>query len=91
MSVTVRVPTVLRPQAAGNAVVEVEGSTLAEVVAAMEDRFPGFSDTLLDESGGLKRFVNVFVGDEDVRYIDGLATPVPTGGEVVILPAVAGG
>ena len=70
---------------------EVEGSTLAEVVAAMEDRFPGFSDTLLDESGGLKRFVNVFVGDEDVRYIDGLATPVPTGGEVVILPAVAGG
>ncbi|HSG79025.1 MAG TPA: MoaD/ThiS family protein [Acidimicrobiia bacterium] len=91
MSVTVRVPTVLRPQAAGNATVEVEGSTLAEVVAAMEDRFPGFSGTLLDDSGGLKRFVNVFVGEEDVRHLEGLETAVPDGSEIVILPAVAGG
>ena len=91
MSVQVRVPTVLRPQAGGNAVVAATGETLGEVIESVEAAYPGFATTLLDDTGALKRFVNVFVGDEDVRYLGGLDTPVPDGGEIVILPAVAGG
>lgn len=91
MSVQVRIPTVLRPRAGGASVVTVAGATVAEVVAALEDAHPGFREVLLEADGSLKRFVNLFVGDEDVRYLQGLETPVPDGGEVVILPAVAGG
>lgn len=91
MAVTVRIPTTLRPLSGGASQVQVEGSTLAEVIAGLEGAHPGFHDRLLDESGQLRRFVNVFVADDDVRYLDGLATPVRDGDTVSIIPAVAGG
>lgn len=91
MAVTVRIPTTLRPMAGGNSQVQVEGNTLADVIEALEAVHPGFKDRLLDESGALRKFVNIFVADDDVRYLDGLATPVPAGETVSIIPAVAGG
>jgi molybdopterin converting factor small subunit len=77
--------------AGGNALVEVEGSTLAEVLANLDGAHPGFRDRLFDDEGGLRKFVNLFVADEDVRYLQGLETPVPDGETVTIMPAVAGG
>jgi molybdopterin synthase sulfur carrier subunit len=91
MAVTVRIPTTLRPMAGGKAQVQVEGSTLAEVIKHLDDAHPGFQDRLLDEDGGLRRYVNVFVADDDVRFLQGLDTPVPDGETVAIIPAVAGG
>ena len=91
MSVTVRIPTTLRPMAGGNSTVQVEGSTLAEVIESLDGVHPGFRDRLLDEQGAMRKFVNIFVADDDVRYLDGLATPVPAGETVSIIPAVAGG
>jgi molybdopterin synthase sulfur carrier subunit len=91
MAVTVRIPTTLRPMAGGKSLVEVEGSTVGEVLGNLDAAHPGFSDRLLDEDGALRRFVNVFVADDDVRYLQGLATPVPDGETVAIIPAVAGG
>lgn len=91
MSATVRVPTTLRTLTAGASEVEVEGETLAEVIANLEAAHPGFRERLLDEDGSLRRFVNVFVADDDVRFLDGLETKVPAGETVSIIPAVAGG
>ncbi len=91
MAVTVRIPTTLRPMAGGNSTVQVEGATLAEVIEALEAAHPGFKDRLLDESGAMRKFVNIFVADDDVRYLEGLATAVPAGETVSIIPAVAGG
>ena len=91
MAVTVRIPTTLRPMAGGNSQVQVEGSTLADVIEALEAAHPGFKDRLLDESGAMRKFGNIFVADDDVRYLDGLATAVPAGETVSIIPAVAGG
>jgi sulfur-carrier protein len=91
MAVTVRIPTTLRPLSGGVAQVSVEGATLSEVITALEATHAGFADRLLDESGQLRKFVNVFVADDDVRYLDGLATPVRDGDTVSIIPAVAGG
>ena len=91
MAVTVRIPTTMRPLAGGASTVSVEGSTLAEVLAALDAAHPGFGDRLFDETGALRKFVNVFVADDDVRYLDGLATTVPDGETVSIIPAVAGG
>ena len=91
MSVTVRIPTTLRPLAGGSSTVQVEGATLIEVITNLEAAHPGFSDRLLDESGALRKFVNLFVADDDVRYLDGLDTKVPAGETVSIIPAVAGG
>lgn len=91
MAVTVRIPTTMRPMAGGASTVQVEGVTLAEVIANLDAAHPGFGDRLLDESGALRKFVNVFVADDDVRYLQGLHTPVPTGETVSIIPAVAGG
>jgi molybdopterin converting factor small subunit len=91
MAVTVRIPTTMRPIAGGASTVAVEGSTLGEVLKALDATHPGFADRLFDESGALRRFVNVFVADDDVRYLDGLNTPVPDGETVSIMPAVAGG
>jgi len=88
---TVRIPTQLRPLAEGAAEVEVEGSTVGEVLKALDATHPGFAARLFDESGTLRRFVNVFVADEDVRFADGLQTPVAPGQTVSIIPAVAGG
>jgi molybdopterin synthase sulfur carrier subunit len=91
MAVTVRVPTTLRPMSGGNKQVEVAPGTLSDVIAELEAAHPGFADRLLDESGDLRKFVNVFVDDDDVRYLQGLATPVADGLTVSIIPAVAGG
>jgi molybdopterin converting factor small subunit len=91
MSVTVRIPTTLRPLSGGNSTVSVEGATLGEVLANLEPAHPGFKARLFDHNGGLRRFVNLFVADDDVRYLQGLETPVPAGETVSIIPAVAGG
>jgi molybdopterin converting factor small subunit len=91
MSATVRVPTTLRTLTAGASEVTVEGATLGDVLASLEAQHPGFAERLLDDQGGLRRFVNVFVADDDVRFLDGMATPVPDGETVSIIPAVAGG
>ena len=91
MSVTVRIPTILRPHTGGAAEVAVDGTTLAEVIAALETSYPGVQARVLDDAGKLRRFVNVYVGDEDVRFASGLDTPTPDGASVSIIPAVAGG
>ena len=91
MAVTVRIPTTLRPLSGGNSTVSVGGSTLAEVLKNLEMAHPGFCERLLDDKGGLRRFVNVFVADDDVRYLEGLNTAVPAGTTMSIIPAVAGG
>ncbi len=91
MAVTVRIPTTLRPMSGGNKLVEVESGALSEVITSLEAAHPGFADRLLDDGGELRKFVNIFVDDDDVRYLDGLATPVADGVTVSIIPAVAGG
>ena len=91
MSVTVRIPTTLRPISGGASTVEVEGATLSDVLKNLDAAHPGFADRLLDESGNLRKFVNLFVADDDVRYLQGHDTPVPDGETVSIIPAVAGG
>lgn len=91
MAVTVRIPTTMRPISGGVAQVQVEGDTLSDVLANLESAHPGFRDRLFDETGALRKFVNVFVADDDVRYLDGVDTKVPAGETVSIIPAVAGG
>ena len=91
MSITVRVPPVFRTMTAGSSSVSLEGATIADVLADLEAKHPGFHDKLFDADGALVRYVNVFVDDDDIRFMDGLATPVPDGGTVSIMQAVAGG
>ena len=91
MAVTVRIPTTLRPLSGGASTVEVDAGALTDVLKALDAAHPGFADRLLDDDGNLRRFVNVFVDDDDVRYLEGLATNVPDGQTVSIIPAVAGG
>ena len=91
MSVSVRVPTILRPYTQGASEVSAEGSTLTEVLDSLDGSFPGIRGRVLDESGELRRFVNVYVDDDDVRFADGLHTTIKDGGQVSIIPAVAGG
>jgi len=90
MPVEVRIPTILRPYTGGEKTVQADGDTLEAVIANLDAGFPGIRERLVDESG-LRRFVNVYVNDEDVRFLDSLATPVMDGDSVTILPAVAGG
>ena len=91
MAVTVRIPTTLRPLSGGASTVQVDAATVSEVITRLNEVHPGFSDRLLDAEGKLHRFVNVFVSDVDVRYLDGLSTKVADGSTVSIIPAVAGG
>ena len=92
MAVTVRIPTQLRSLVGGSGEVSVEGGDVADVLKALDGAHPGFADRLFDESTGkLRRFVNVFVADEDIRFLDGLDTTVADGTTVSIVPAVAGG
>ena len=91
MSVKVRIPTQLRELSGGEGEVSVEGSTVGEVLKALDAAHPGFSGRLFDDAGKLRRFVNVFVADEDIRFENGLETPVTEGQTVSIVPAVAGG
>lgn len=90
-TVTVRVPTPLRNLTGDQAAVSAAGSTVGEIIDDLESRHPGIRERLLEESGELRRFVNLFVDDEDVRFQQGLATPVREGSTVSIVPAVAGG
>ncbi|QBI20993.1 MoaD/ThiS family protein [Egibacter rhizosphaerae] len=91
MTATVRVPTPLRTATDGAATVEAEGTTLRGVLDDLERQHPGIAERLLDDSGDLRRFVNIFVEDEDVRFQNGLDMAVPDGSTVSIIPAVAGG
>jgi len=91
MAISVRLPTVLRPHTNGEARIDANGSTVGEVVDDLVARFPGVKPNLLSDDGSLHRFVNVYVNDEDVRYLDKMATVVSDGDELSILPAVAGG
>lgn len=88
---TVRVPPVFRTMTGGQSQVNVEGSVVAEVIDNLDSQHPGFRQKLLDDAGSLVRYVNIFVDDDDVRFLDGLKTPVPDGAEVSIMQAVAGG
>ncbi len=88
---TVRIPTQLRTLSGGEAEVSIDGATVGEVLAALDTAHPGFAGRLFDDAGCLRRFVNVFVADEDVRFVDGLETKVEAGQTVSIIPAVAGG
>jgi molybdopterin converting factor small subunit len=91
MPVTVRIPTQLRQLSGGASEVSVTGDTVAEALKGLDAAHPGFAERLYDESGGLRRFVNVFVADEDIRFLDGLDTTLTDGQTVSIVPAVAGG
>ena len=91
MPVEVRLPTVLRPQAGGQTTVAMEGGTIGEVLGALVAAYPGMAGQVLTDEGTLHRFVNVYVNDDDVRYLDQLDTKVRDGDTVSILPAVAGG
>ncbi len=91
MSVTVKLPTILRKHASGEARVGADGATLREVLDDLERRYPGITKNVLSGDGGLHRFINVYVNDEDVRYLGALETEVQEGDVVSILPAVAGG
>ena len=91
MSATVRIPTILRNYTAGAGEVNADGGTLAELLESLESNHSGIRGRILDDAGQLRRFVNVYVGDEDVRFSGGLEAPVPEGAKVSIIPAVAGG
>ncbi|HEY5244940.1 MAG TPA: ubiquitin-like small modifier protein 1 [Acidimicrobiales bacterium] len=91
MPVDVRLPTVLRSQTGGQSTVSVDASTIGEVLQRLVTEYPGMSGQLLNDDGSLHRFVNVYVNDDDVRYLSLLDTPVKDGDEISILPAVAGG
>jgi molybdopterin converting factor small subunit len=91
MSVRVKLPQILRKFAAGEAVVEADGSTLREVLKDLESRYPGITKNVVNDEGALHRFINVYVNDEDVRYLGSLETPVAENDTVSLLPAVAGG
>ncbi len=90
MSITVRIPTPLRTLTGGNDEVAAEGATVAELIEDLERRHPGLRDRLLDEKG-VRRFINLFLGEEDIRFLDGLRTEVKSGDALSIVPAIAGG
>ena len=90
MAVTVRIPTPLRTLTGGEEQVQADGSTVQQVIENLEKNHPGIRDRLLDEKG-VRRFVNIYVGDEDIRFLDGLSTALKGGEEVSIVPAIAGG
>ena len=91
MSIAVKVPTILRTYTGGSAEVTVAGATLADAIADLDAQFPGIGARILDDDGKLRRFVNVYVNDDDVRFLEDLQTPTPDGTSVSISPAVAGG
>jgi len=91
MSLTIRIPTQLRTFTGGSGEVQVEAASVGDALKALDAAHPGLTDRLFDESGQLRRFVNVFLADEDVRFLEGLATPIAEGQTLSIVPAVAGG
>ncbi len=91
MSVTVRIPTALRKLAAGQETLVLEGATVADIIDAIRAAHPGLADQLVDEKGQVRRFVNLFADDEDIRFLDDLQTELRKGAELSIVPAIAGG
>ena len=91
MSVSVRIPTILRTYTNGESQVSAEGETLSEVIDNLDASYPGIKGRILDEQGAIRRFVNVYVGNDDVRFLDALETLVPEGAQISVIPAVAGG
>jgi molybdopterin converting factor small subunit len=91
MTVSVRIPTILRTFTGGAAEVIAGEGTLREVIAGLDATYPGIGGRIVDDTGKLRRFVNVYVGEEDVRFAQGLDTPVPSGTHISVIPAVAGG
>ena len=91
MSVSVRVPTILRTYTGGESEVTASGATLADVLDDLDASYSGIRGRILDDNGELRRFVNVYVGNDDVRFLDNLATPTPEGTQISVIPAVAGG
>jgi sulfur-carrier protein len=91
VSVAIRLPTLLRPAASGQSIVNVEGETIGQVLESLQETYPGLSGQVLTDDGTLHRFVNIYVNDDDVRYLDQLDTKVDSDDVVSILPAVAGG
>ncbi|WP_405616182.1 MoaD/ThiS family protein [Streptomyces sp. NBC_01511] len=91
MSVNVRIPTILRTYTGGKAEVPADGVTLSQVIESLETNHPGIAARVLDDQGKLRRFVNVYVNDDDVRFEQGLETATPDGAGISIIPAVAGG
>ncbi len=91
MSVSVRIPTILRTYTGGESEVSASGDTLAAVLDDLDSNYSGIKGRILDEAGALRRFVNVYVGNDDVRFLDNLATATPEGTQISVIPAVAGG
>ena len=91
MSAKVRIPTPLRKLTNDEEIVEVDAATVAEAIAELQTRFPGFKERLLDESGAVRRFVNIYVNEEDIRFLQNQETKLKSGDEVSIIPAIAGG
>lgn len=91
MSINVRIPTILRSYTQDQSQVSAEGATLTDVLDSLEASFPGIKGRVVDDEGKLRRFVNIYVAEEDVRFSQGLDTPTPDGAQVSIIPAVAGG
>jgi sulfur-carrier protein len=91
MSVSVRIPTILRTYTGGESEVSAEGATLADVIDDLEAKFSGIKARILDDQGAIRRFVNVYVGNDDVRFLENLETKTPEGTQVSVIPAVAGG
>jgi sulfur-carrier protein len=91
MSVSVRIPTILRTYTGGESEVSAEGDTLAAVLDDLDSQYSGIKGRVLDEGGELRRFVNVYVGNDDVRFLENLDTPTPNGTQISVIPAVAGG
>jgi sulfur-carrier protein len=91
LSVSVRVPTILRTYTGGESEVTASGETLAAVLDDLDNSYTGIKGRILDDKGELRRFVNVYVGNDDVRFLDNLATPTPEGTQISVIPAVAGG
>lgn len=91
MAVSVRIPTILRAYTKDQSQVDADGATLVDVIESLEAAYPGIKGRVLDDNGALRRFVNIYVAEEDVRFADGLNTATPDGSQVSIIPAVAGG
>ena len=91
MSVSVRIPTILRTYTNGESEVSADGGTLSEVLDSLDGSYPGIKGRILDDQGAIRRFVNVYVGNDDVRFLEALETATPDGTQVSVIPAVAGG
>ena len=91
MSVSVRIPTILRTYTNGESEVSADGGTVAEVLESLDSSYPGIKGRILDDEGAIRRFVNVYVGNDDVRFLEALETSTPEGAQISVIPAVAGG